>query len=277
MQMKEVPTVKLNTGDMMPEIGFGTWKISNQNDAKKAVKTAIKVGYKLIDTAKIYGNEEGVGEGIKEGGVGRDELFVTTKLWNDDQGYESGLKAFDESLKRLGLEYIDLYLIHWPGTDRRAESWKALQEIQSQGLAKNIGVSNYTVRHLEEVLSSSKVVPAVNQIEFHPFIYEDQKEVLEFCKKNKIVLEAYSPLARARDMENTTLHAIAVRHGKTIAQVMLRWAIQHGTVPIPKSTNPGRTKENIEVFDFDLAEEEMNTINRLSSNKRVTWDPTNLP
>jgi diketogulonate reductase-like aldo/keto reductase len=214
---------------------------------------------------------------FKEGGVGRDELFVTTKLWNDDQGYESGLKAFDESLKRLGLEYIDLYLIHWPGTDRRAESWKALQEIQSQGLAKNIGVSNYTVRHLEEVLSSSKVVPAVNQIEFHPFIYEDQKEVLEFCKKNKIVLEAYSPLARARDMENTTLHAIAVRHGKTIAQVMLRWAIQHGTVPIPKSTNPGRTKENIEVFDFDLAEEEMNTINRLSSNKRVTWDPTNLP
>jgi diketogulonate reductase-like aldo/keto reductase len=277
MQMKEVPTVKLNTGDMMPEIGFGTWKISNQNDAKKAVKTAIKVGYKLIDTAKIYGNEEGVGEGIKEGGVDRDELFVTTKLWNDDQGYESGLKAFDESLKRLGLEYVDLYLIHWPGTDRRAEAWKALQEIQIQGLAKNIGVSNYTVRHLEEVLSSSKVVPAVNQIEFHPFIYEDQKEVLEYCKKNKIVVEAYSPLARARDMENTTLHAIAVRHGKTIAQVMLRWAIQHGTVPIPKSTNPGRTKENIEVFDFDLAEEEMNTINRLSSNKRVTWDPTKLP
>jgi diketogulonate reductase-like aldo/keto reductase len=277
MQMKEVPTVKLNTGDMMPEIGFGTWKISNQNDAKKAVKTAIKVGYKLIDTAKIYGNEEGVGEGIKEGGVDRAELFVTTKLWNDDQGYESGLKAFDESLKRLGLEYVDLYLIHWPGTDRRAEAWKALQEIQIQGLAKNIGVSNYTVRHLEEVLSSSKVVPAVNQIEFHPFIYEDQKEVLEYCKKNKIVVEAYSPLARARDMENTTLHAIAVRHGKTIAQVMLRWAIQHGTVPIPKSTNPGRTKENIEVFDFDLAEEEMNTINRLSSNKRVTWDPTKLP
>jgi diketogulonate reductase-like aldo/keto reductase len=275
--MKEVPTVKLNTGDKMPEIGFGTWKISNQNDAKKAVKTAIKVGYKLIDTAKIYGNEEGVGEGIKEGGVDREELFVTTKLWNDDQGYESGLKAFDESLKRLGLEYVDLYLIHWPGTDRRAEAWKALQEIQSQGLAKNIGVSNYTVRHLEEVLSSSKVVPAVNQIEFHPFIYEDQKEVLEYCKKNKIVVEAYSPLARARDMENTTLHAIAVRHGKTIAQVMLRWAIQHGTVPIPKSTNPGRTKENIEVFDFDLAEEEMNTINRLSTNKRVTWDPTNLP
>jgi diketogulonate reductase-like aldo/keto reductase len=275
--MKEVPTVKLNTGDKMPEIGFGTWKISNQKDAKKAVKTAIKVGYKLIDTAKIYGNEEGVGEGIKEGGVDRAELFVTTKLWNDDQGYESGLKAFDESLKRLGLEYVDLYLIHWPGTDRRAEAWKALQEIQSQGLAKNIGVSNYTVRHLEEVLSSSKVVPAVNQIEFHPFIYEDQKEVLEYCKKNKIVVEAYSPLARARDMENTTLHAIAVRHGKTIAQVMLRWAIQHGTVPIPKSTNPGRTKENIEVFDFDLAEEEMNTINRLSTNKRVTWDPTNLP
>jgi diketogulonate reductase-like aldo/keto reductase len=275
--MKEVPTVKLNTGDNMPEIGFGTWKISNQNDAKNSVKTAIEVGYRLIDTAKIYGNEEGVGEGIKVGGVAREELFVTTKLWNDDQGYDSAQKAFSGSLKRLGLEFVDLYLIHWPGTDRRAEAWKALQEIHKQGLAKNIGVSNYTVRHLEEILSSSEIIPAVNQIEFHPFIYEDQKEVLEFCKKNKIVVEAYSPLARARDMGNTTLHAIAERHGKTIAQVMLRWAIQHGTVPIPKSTNPERTKENIGVFNFDLAEEEMNTINRLSSNKRVTWDPTNLP
>jgi diketogulonate reductase-like aldo/keto reductase len=275
--MKDIPSVELNTGINMPVIGFGTWQIDNQNAAKDAVKTALDIGYRLIDTAKIYGNEEGVGEGIKESGLDRSEVFVTTKLWNGDQGYDSALKAFDESLKRLGLEYLDLYLIHWPATDKRAESWKALQKIYDGGLAKNIGVSNYTVRHLEELLASSKVVPAVNQIEFHPFIYEEQKEVLEFCKQKGIIVEAYSPLARAKDLNNTTLHAVAERHGKTIAQIMLRWAIQHGTVPIPKSTNSGRIKENFDVFDFVLAEEEMSTINRLSSGNRVTWDPTGLP
>jgi diketogulonate reductase-like aldo/keto reductase len=175
------------------------------------------------------------------------------------------------------LEYVDLYLIHWPATDKRAESWRALQEIYKQGLAKNIGVSNYTVRHLEQLLADSDVVPTVNQIEFHPFIYEDQKEVLEFCMQKGIVVEAYSPLARARELDNTTLHAVAERHGKTIAQVMLRWAIQHDTVPIPKSTNSGRIKENFKVFDFELSEEEMGTINRLSNGDRVTWDPTDLP
>jgi diketogulonate reductase-like aldo/keto reductase len=275
--MKDIPSVELNTGINMPVIGFGTWQIDNQNAAKDAVKTALDIGYRLIDTAKIYGNEEGVGEGIKESGLDRSEVFVTTKLWNGDQGYDSALKAFDESLKRLGLEYLDLYLIHWPATDKRAESWKALQKIYDGGLAKNIGVSNYTVRHLEELLASSKVVPAVNQIEFHPFIYDEQKEVLEFCKQKGIIVEAYSPLARAKDLNNTTLHAVAERHGKTIAQIMLRWAIQHGTVPIPKSTNSGRIKENFDVFDFVLAEEEMSTINRLSSGNRVTWDPTGLP
>jgi diketogulonate reductase-like aldo/keto reductase len=275
--MKDIPSVELNTGINMPVIGFGTWQIDNQNAAKDAVKTALDVGYRLIDTAKVYGNEEGVGKGIKESGLDRSEIFVTTKLWNGDQGYASALKAFDESLKRLGLEYLDLYLIHWPATDKRAESWKALQKIYDGGLAKNIGVSNYTVRHLEELLASSKVVPAVNQIEFHPFIYDEQKEVLEFCKQKGIIVEAYSPLARAKDLNNTTLHAVAERHGKTIAQIMLRWAIQHGTVPIPKSTNSGRIKENFDVFDFVLAEEEMSTINRLSSGNRVTWDPTGLP
>jgi diketogulonate reductase-like aldo/keto reductase len=275
--MSEVPNLKLNTGDSMPVIGFGTWKISNQNDAKNAVKTAIEVGYRLIDTAKIYGNEEGVGRGIKESGVPRKEIFVTTKLWNNDQGFESALKAFEISLKKLGLEYVDLYLIHWPSTEKRGESWKALEKIHKQGLAKNIGVSNYTVRHLDELLSNSEVVPAVNQIEFQPFIYENQSEVLKFCKQKNIVVEAYSPLARAKDLNNTALHAISEHHAKTPAQVMLRWAIQHGTVPIPKSTHPSRIKENFKVFNFELADEEMRTIDRLSSNKRVTWDPTDLP
>jgi diketogulonate reductase-like aldo/keto reductase len=275
--MHEVPIVKLNTGDSMPAIGFGTWQIEDQDKAAKSVKTAIEVGYRLIDTAKIYGNEQGVGKGIAESGVARKEFFITTKLWNSDQGYESALKAFEQSLKRLGMDYLDLYLIHWPATDKRAESWKALQKIYTEGLAKNIGVSNYTVHHLQELLAETDVVPAVNQIEFHPFIYDEQKEVLEFCREKGIVVEAYSPLARAKDLNNTTLHAIAERHGKTIAQVMLRWAIQHGTVPIPKSTNTSRIKENFSVFDFKLSDEEMRTINKLSSGNRVTWDPTNLP
>jgi diketogulonate reductase-like aldo/keto reductase len=272
-----IPMINLNTDLKIPAIGYGTWQIENHNEAQEAVKIALDIGYRLIDTAKVYGNEEGVGKGIKESGLDRSDIFITTKLWNGDQGYDSALKAFDESLKRLGLEYLDLYLIHWPATDKRAESWKALQKIYAEGLAKNIGVSNYTVRHLQELLSGSKVVPAVNQIEFHPFIYNDQKEVLEFCKEKGIIIEAYSPLARAKDLNNTTLHAVAERHGKTIAQIMLRWAIQHGTVPIPKSTNAGRIKENFNVFDFELAEEEMQSINRLSSGNHVTWDPTNLP
>jgi diketogulonate reductase-like aldo/keto reductase len=266
--MSDISTIKLNTGDSMPAIGFGTWQIEDQDKAAKSVKTAIEVGYRLIDTAKIYGNEQGVGRGIAESGVARKEFFITTKLWNSDQGYESALIAFEQSLKRLGMEYLDLYLIHWPATDKRAESWKALQKIYSEGLANNIGVSNYTVRHLQELLAETDVVPAVNQIEFHPFIYEQQKEVLEFCREKGIVVEAYSPLARAKDLNNTTLHAIAERHGKTIAQVMLRWAIQHGTVPIPKSTNASRIKENFSVFDFKLSEEEMRTINKLSSGNR---------
>jgi diketogulonate reductase-like aldo/keto reductase len=275
--MSNIPNLKINTEVAIPAIGFGTWQIESQKQAEDSVVEAINVGYRLIDTAKIYGNEEGVGKGIKNSSVGREDLFITTKLWNSDQGYDSALKAFDESLKRLGLEYLDLYLIHWPATEKRGESWKALQEIYKSGRSRAIGVSNYTVRHLEELLGSSEVVPAVNQIEFHPFIYEQQKEVLEFCKSKEIVVEAYSPLARARQMENSTLHGVAERHGKTPAQVMLRWAIQHGTVPIPKSTNAERIKENLKVFDFELAGEEIETINRLSSGNRVTWDPTDTP
>jgi diketogulonate reductase-like aldo/keto reductase len=272
----KLPAVKLNSGAGMPAIGFGTWQIDSQDKASDAVKTAIAVGYRLIDTARIYGNEQGVGVGIKESGVPREEIFITTKLWNGDQGYESGLKAFEKSLKTLDLEYLDLYLIHWPATDKRAESWKALQEIHSKGLAKAIGVSNYTVRHLKELLENSDVTPAVNQIEFHPFIYEEQKAVLEFCKEKGIIVEAYSPLARAQDMENTTLHAVAARHGKTIAQVMLRWAIQHGAVPIPKTASIDRMKKNLSIFDFELSNAEMNAINSLSSGEFLVLDPSSI-
>jgi diketogulonate reductase-like aldo/keto reductase len=275
--MSDVPTIKLNTGAKMPQLGFGTWKMSSDSEAKKSVLAALQTGYRLIDTAKIYGNENGVGEAIAESGVPRAEIFVTTKLWNDDQGHDSAFAAFDESLQKLGLDYLDLYLIHWPATDRRQESWKALEEIYKSGRARAIGVSNYTIRHLDELLENSEVVPAVNQVEFHPFIYRNQKELLEYAKSKDIVIEAYSPLARAKDMSNPVLNAVAQRHAKTPAQIMLRWAIQHGTVPLPKSSNPDRIKENFKVFDFELADEEMKTINELSSGKRVTWDPTDLP
>jgi diketogulonate reductase-like aldo/keto reductase len=275
--MAEIPEIELNTGAKMPQLGFGTWKLADGKEAKNAVAEALKVGYRLIDTARAYGNEKSVGQAIHESGIPREEIFVTTKLWNNDQGYDSALKAFDESLEKLGLEYIDLYLIHWPSTNKRADSWRALQEIYKGGKAKAIGVSNYTIRHLDELLGGSDVVPAVNQCEFHPFIYADQKELLDYCHKKGIVFEAYSPLARASSFSNTVLHAIAERHAKTPAQIMLRWAIQKDTVPIPKSSNAERIKENFKAFGFELSDEEIKTIDALSIGERTTWDPTDLP
>lgn len=259
-----IPHVQLNTGTSMPAIGFGTWQILLNGRTKNAVSEAIEMGYRLIDTARIYGNEKGVGRAVQSAKVPREELFITTKLWNADQGYDSAIDAFDESRARLGLDYIDLYLIHWPATERRHEAWRALEDIYNVGRAKAIGVSNYMVRHLEEVLKRSDIVPAVNQIEFHPFIYKQQQPVLEFCKAHNIAIEAYSPLAQARQMHNPVIGEIAIKHRKTHAQVMLRWAIQHGTVPIPKTTHQHRMKENITVFDFELSSHEMQQLNDLS-------------
>jgi diketogulonate reductase-like aldo/keto reductase len=260
--MSDISNVDLNNGLKMPAIGFGTWNVHDGS----VITEAIKGGYRLIDTAKIYGNEQEVGKGIKKSGVDRAELFVTTKLWTTDQGYKSAHEAFEESLARLDMEYVDLYLIHWPGAgrDKYLDSWNALAEIYKSGKAKAVGVSNFSVEQLDDIIENSDVVPAVNQIEFHPFIYARQKEVLDFCHKNGIVVEAYSPLARAKDLNNTTLHSIAGRHGKTIPQIMLKWAIQHKTVPIPKSSNTARIKENLKVFDFELSDEEMNTINKIA-------------
>lgn len=264
--MQKIVSTQLNTGGMMPQIGFGTWQIEEGTETKNSVAEALRAGYRLIDTAMIYGNERSVGEGFKASDLRRDEVFITTKLWNDDQGYESALTAFNNSLERLNLGFIDLYLIHWPtnNSQARADSWRALSEIYSDGRAKAIGVSNYNIQHLEELLADSEVTPAVNQIPFHPFIYRQQKEVLDFCRKHEIVVEAYSPLARARDLDNSTFSQIAAKHGKSNAQVMLRWTIQHGTVPIPKSSNPERIKENLEVFDFELSDDDMEEINNLS-------------
>jgi diketogulonate reductase-like aldo/keto reductase len=262
----KVQDIVLNNGVSMPAFGFGTWNLAEGEEVLSSVTAALNCGYRLIDTAAIYGNEKGVGEAVRNSTVARDEIFITTKLWTGNQGFESAIKAFEDSMRRLGLEYLDLYLIHWPGrdSDARSQSWKALSDLYKEGLTKAIGVSNYQVHHLEEVLEDSDIVPAVNQIEFHPFIYADQKPILDFCKQNGIIAEAYSPLARGQAMHNQVIMEIADNLRKTAAQIMLRWAHQHGTVPIPKSAHPGRIKENIDIFNFELSDKQMSELNSLS-------------
>lgn len=254
---------KLNTGVEIPGLGLGTWKLSD-DEARDSVVMALQAGYRLIDTAKIYGNERGVGEGLRQSGVAREKVFVTTKLWNSDQGYHTARAAFEESLDKLGLEYVDLYLIHWPATEQRHNAWRALEGLYEEGRAKAVGVSNYEVEQLQELLERSDTVPAVNQIEFHPFIYKKQKPILDFCAKRKIIVEAYSPLNQGSGIDVPVIEEMAKKHKKTNAQIMLRWCIQHGTVPIPKSSHPDRIRENIEVFRFELSEEEIQTLDKLS-------------
>lgn len=260
----------------IPAIGFGTWEV-NPDDAAQSVVWAIESGYRLIDTAKIYTNETQVGEGIRASNVPREELFVTTKLWNEDQGYDSTRRAFDASLETLGLDYLDLYLIHWPATSRRHLSWRAMIDMYNEGLVKAIGVSNFTVRHLEELQEESDVVPFINQVEFHPFIYEQQKELLNYCYDHNILIEAYSPLSRAAKQDSPVVAQIAKAHDKTVPQILLRWCLQHGTVPLPRSINETHIKENIDVFDFELTAEDMSALNGLSDGERVTWDPEEMP
>jgi diketogulonate reductase-like aldo/keto reductase len=275
--MKEIPSIKLNNDKQIPAIGFGTWQLSPQ-DAHQSVLEALKAGYRLIDTAKIYSNEEAVGKAINESGVPREEIFLTTKLWNSDQGYESAKKAFDESLSKLNQDFVDLYLIHWPGegSQKRLDSWRALCEIYKQGRAKSIGVSNFTADHLKELFDSSDMKPTVNQVEFHPFIYSEQKDLVDFCHKHGIVFEAYSPLAQGH-RSDPLLGRIGEKYHKSASQVMLRWAIQQKTVPLPRSANADHIKENFEMFDFELSAEDMKLINNLSDNDRQSWDPNNLP
>jgi len=268
-----LPKLKLNSGTKIPAIGFGTWQLADGAEAHGAVENAIKSGYRLIDTAKIYGNEHSVGQAISQSGVDRDELFITTKLWPNDFGYEAGLAAFDKSLKLLNLKYLDLYLLHWPYKTERKEAWRALIEIHKQGRSKAVGVSNYMVEHLEQVLKSD-LLPAVNQIEFHPFIYAKQKPVLEMCQKHGIIVEAYSPLTVGRNINNPKITEVAGQIQKSNAQVILRWCIQHGTVPIPRSTNPDHIRENLAVFDFELSTAQMSKIDSLSHDS--SWLPNEM-
>ncbi|KFZ40833.1 MULTISPECIES: aldo/keto reductase [Thermoactinomyces] len=267
-------TVKLANGVEMPRLGLGVWKAKDGEEVQNAVKAAIQTGYRLIDTAAVYKNEEGVGKAIKESGVSREDLFITTKVWNDDQGYESTLQAFEESRKKLGLEYIDLYLIHWPVKGKYKETWKALEKLYEDGLVKAIGVSNFQVHHLKDLLSDAKVKPMVNQVEFHPYL--TQKELLSYCNEENIQLEAWSPLMQGEVVRVDVIKELAEKYGKTPAQIVLRWDLQHGVVTIPKSVKEHRIQENADVFDFELSREDMDKLDALNKNHRYGPDPDNF-
>ena len=264
--------IPLNDGHAIPVLGLGVWQVPPGRVTREAVRYALQLGYRHVDTARIYGNEGDVGQALRESGVPREEVFVVTKLWNQDHGLARARRAFEDSLAVLGLDYVDLFLIHWPVERRRQESWKALEEFKREGRARSIGVSNYTARHLDELLDSAEIPPAVNQVEFHPYLL--QRGLLEHCRAHGIVLTAYSPLAHGEGLEDPALGAIAARHGRTAAQVMIRWAIQHGTSVIPKSARRERINENALVFDFALSDDEMRQIDSLDRGHRTCWDPT---
>jgi diketogulonate reductase-like aldo/keto reductase len=266
-------TVRLNNGVAMPWLGLGVWQ-AERGEAYRAVLDAIAIGYRHVDTAKIYGNEDDVGRAVRESGVPRDQLFVTTKLWNADHGYDKALHACEQSLKRLGLDYVDLYLIHWP-EPKRHDSWRALVKLQAEGKCRAIGVSNFTTRHLDELARASDVVPQVNQVEFHPFLH--QTELLAHCRARGIQLEAYSPLARAKRISHPEIVRVAKKLGRTPAQVMIRWALQHEVIAIPKSTRRERIEENARVFDFTIAPDDVAALDALDESIRTCWDPTQVP
>lgn len=267
--------VTLNNGVAMPCFGLGVYNLGTGRAAESAMGYALQAGYRLIDTAKLYRNEAEVGRAVRNSGLPREEVFVTTKLWNSDHGHDPALRAFDRSLKELGLEYVDLYLIHWPVSGARRETWKALEEIQASGRARAIGVSNYMVRHLEELLGHAEIVPAVDQVEMNPFLA--QAELRAYCREQGIQLEAYSPLTKGHRLNDPGIATMARRHGRTPAQIMLRWCLQVGAIPIPKSSRPERILENGRVFDFTLGPEDMEALGKLDESLHTGWDPTREP
>lgn len=270
--------VKLNNGLEMPVIGLGVFQVEDGQVVIDSVKSAIRNGYRSIDTAAIYQNEEGVGQGIREAleenGLKREDLFITSKVWNADLGYQSTIDAFELSLKKLGLDYLDLYLIHWPVEGKYVESWKALETLYKDGKVKAIGMSNFQIHHLKEVMANAEIMPMINQVELHPML--SQVELREFLKENSIQVEAWAPLMQGQLFENETLSQIANKHNKSIAQVVLRWHLQNGIVIIPKSIKEHRIQENANIFDFELTEEDMSQINSLNQNHRVGPDPDNF-
>ena len=271
--MTSVPTLRLNNSVEMPQLGFGVFQVP-ADEVVEPVRAALDAGYRLLDTAKLYGNEEGVGRAIRDSGVPRDEIFVTTKVWNSDHGYDATLRAFDDSQKRLGVDVVDLYLIHWPMPERGlfVETWQALERLYADGRVRAIGVSNFTVDHLRRLLDDTTVVPAVNQVELHPGF--PQEELRAFHAQHDIVTESWSPLGRGHGLlDNPVVTAIADAHGTTPAQAVLRWHLQLGCVVIPKSTHAERIRQNIDVFGIELTDEEMATLSALTEPGRIGPDP----
>lgn len=272
-------TFRLGNGEEIPCIGYGTWQLDNGKATVEAVEYALQAGYRHIDTAAVYDNEESVGMAIAGSGIRREEIFVTSKVWNTDRGYEPTLKAFDISLKKLGLDHLDLYLIHWPsnkpdGATTNAETWRALEKLYGEGAVRSIGVSNFLPNHLEPLMKSAKIMPMVDQIEHHPGFR--QQGTVEFCRSHGILVEGWSPLGRGRVLDDPALKTIAARHGKSPAQVCIRWSLQSNVLPLPKSVTPARIVENADVFDFDLSAEDMRTINSLPVFGNSGLDPDTI-
>lgn len=257
----------LSNGVKMPSIGFGTYKSGNDEETAKIVKYALKIGYRQIDTASFYGNEVGIGNGIKESGINREDIFLVTKLWNDDHGYDKTIEAFNKSLERLQVDYIDLYLVHWPNK-LNSETWKAFEYLYKTGKVKSIGVCNFKVAHLEELKKTAQIIPMVNQIEIHP--QSSKNDMLSYCEENNIQLVAWSPIMRGKLFSNELMIGLAEKYKKTIAQIILRWHLQRGVIPIPKSSNEERIKENLNIFDFELSNDDIKTIDLLNEGDNVS-------
>lgn len=270
-------TFRLNNGVEIPALGLGVFRNPSGASTQNAVLAALKNGYRHIDTAKVYGNEQDVGEAIKNSGLARQEIFITTKLWNADQGYDSTLRALDESLSKLQMDYIDLFLMHWPVEKVRLESWKAMEKLLADGKARAIGISNFMKQHVEELLANSNTVPAVNQIELSPYNYLYRKDTIDVCLQHGIQMEAYSPLTKGRKLEDPKLKEIALKYEKSAAQILIRWVLEHQFVVIPKSTKEHRIIENASIFDFSISKKDMDYLDEFNENLATGWDPTTVP
>jgi diketogulonate reductase-like aldo/keto reductase len=273
MVQKIDSTVELLNGIEMPQLGLGVWRAKDGQETENAVLTALAAGYRSIDTASMYGNEQAVGRAIRASGVPREQVFVTTKVWNNEQGYDNTLKAFRDSLDRLEMDYADLYLVHWPVVEKYKETYRALEELYDQGVIRAIGVSNFEIHHLEDLMGSCRIKPMVNQVEFHPLL--TQKKLLAFSRKEGIQLESWRPLMQGR-LDLPLIQELSAKYGKTPAQIVLRWHLQLGVVTIPKSVQEHRIRENGDLFDFQLEPEDMNRIDALNQNQRFGADPNHI-
>ncbi|RKP47335.1 aldo/keto reductase [Cohnella endophytica] len=273
MKLKLDSTVELLNGVEMPRLGLGVWRAQDGQETENAVSVALKAGYRSIDTASMYQNEQGVGRAIRASGIPREQVFVTTKVWNNEQGYDSTLRAFSESLDRLEMEYADLYLVHWPVVGKYKETYRALEEMYDQGRVRAIGVSNFNIHHLEDLMGTCRIKPMVNQVELHPL--HTQKKLFAFCRKEGIQLESWRPLMQGR-LDLPLIQELAAKYGKTAAQIVLRWHLQLGIVTIPKSVREARILENADLFDFELEPEDMVRIDGLNQNQRFGADPDHI-